>query len=308
MAGISLWNRCNNKCIMCTNPPDFQLKENSKNYQFDKIIFKIKNFENLALFRAGKDNLTLTGGEPTLHPNFLEILTWIRHNFPRSNVVLLTNGRMFYYKDFTKKVLSFPNLTIEVSLHGSKSIHDKITRTKGSFKQTVSGIQNLLKYLKPSQKVGIRTVILKQNYKHLNDIFCLITQKFPLISQVVLIFPEYEGLCKFAFSRVKITYREIQKEIIQVVKKWQDKVPEIRLYHFPLCALPFELWRFAWRTLGEDEVTFLPKCDGCLYKNYCLGIHKEYVKMVGEKEFMPIKNRVVIQPGESFYHPISGVF
>ena len=68
------------------------------------------------------------------------------------------------------------------------------------------------------------------------------------------------------------------------------------------------LWKYTWRTLPKYEVTFLPRCKDCLYKKYCLGIHKEYLKKVGGEEFQPIKNKYLIKETNNFYHPIQDVF
>ena len=310
MPDICLWNRCNNHCVMCTNPVGFQSEENAKNYSYKKFIERIKR-SGLYL-KTTKDNINLTGGEPTTHPYFLELLKWLRKNFPENRIVLATNGRRFSYPWFAKRVLEIENLVIEIAILGpNEKLHDAITRTKGSFEQTIQGISNILQYRKLKskfQELELRIILVKQNYKIIGEILSLIYNKFPLADRVVIIFPEPEGVCKVNFQTVGLTYKQVKKEIVQVMKKWKDKFNDLRLYHFPLCTLPSTLWKYTWITQRPEEVSYLSICDRCLYRKYCCGIHGNYLKIVGKKEFKPIKESFNFRIGNNPYHPIIGVY
>ena len=68
-ATIEILNFCNFKCIHCYN-------------QNLKSCFLIKEtFFNLidSMVKLGCKNITLTGGEPTLHPNFEEFYRYCNH-------------------------------------------------------------------------------------------------------------------------------------------------------------------------------------------------------------------------------------
>ena len=131
MPVICVWNKCNSNCIMCTNPSDFQAKDPYQDYSFEQLkqrISKIQIFDKKG--NLVDDKIILTGGEPTIHPNFFEILAFIREKYPPVIIELDTNGRRFCYPYFTKRVLSFGPVNIYTSLHGYDSkTHDAITRT-----------------------------------------------------------------------------------------------------------------------------------------------------------------------------------
>jgi len=304
MVDICLWNRCNNNCIMCTNPIGFQNSQDAKKYTYEKIIERVKGFKER--LRITKENINLTGGEPTIHPHFLELLKWFRNNFPQNRIVIATNGRRFCYSSFAKEALKINNVIWEVSFHGwNKKSYETITLAPNGFNQVVKGIYNILKYRNDSHEVELRIVIIKQNYQSLDKILNFVYKHFLGVDRVVLMFEEIEGRCEKNFKFVGITYSEVKNILEKNVKKWAGKFKELRLYHFPLCVLNYSLLKYVWRTLSKDEVSFLPICQECLYKKYCLGIHKGYLKMVGGNEFRPVKKKMNIKlDGRNYFHPI----
>lgn len=297
---ICLWNKCNNRCVMCTNPKDFWESDIYTQEFLEKRLLDLKKElkEN--------DSILLTGGEPTIHPKFLEILRFIREHYPQHHIDLLSNGRRFFYTEFATEVMKISGLTVAVALHGFNSrTHERITRSPGSFQQTLVGIKNILNFKSPGlgQLVEIRVVIHKLNYRDLTKILKLIKKEFGQADRVVLIFLEVEGRGSDNFAKVGLTYAKF-KPYLEKIYPFFGKFNELRLYHFPLCVLPPKFWSYTWRTLPQHEVDFLPSCEKCSYKNYCLGIHHGYLEKVGEKEFRPLEKNIKIKPSGNFYHPI----
>jgi len=304
MPDIAIWNRCNSHCVMCTNPFTFQLEE-SLPYSFDNIK---QRWSNVRL--KSNDVVGLTGGEPIIHPDFFKIIHWFRTQYPKNKIAIASNGRMFYYQSFIKNLLKINNLLVEIAIHGyDERSHDMITRVKGSFKQTVEGIHNIFRYKNNSQELEIRIIITKLTYKNLDKILAFVKNEFDVeqIRDITLIFMEMEGQAKDNFNIVGITYKEVMKYLPQVVNEWVSQFNDFRLYHFPLCVLPPKLWRYSWRTLRGEEVMFLPRCNKCSFKKYCLGIHRDYLTLIGDKEFKPPK-KIKIEKSNFSYKPINNVF
>jgi len=297
---ICLWNKCNNRCLMCTNPSDF--------WESDVYTqrFLEQRLRELKKDLAAADSILLTGGEPTIHPKFLSVLKFASQNYPDHRLDLLSNGRRFFYEDFTQEVMKTPNLVVAVALHGFNSqTHDRITRSAGSFEQTLQGIRNILNFKneKLNQVIEIRVVISRLNYRFLTKILKLIKKEFGQADRVVLIFLEVEGRGSDNFAKVGLTYAKF-RPYLEKIYPFFGKFNELRLYHFPLCTLPSKFWPYVWRTLPEYEITFLSACSQCLYKKYCLGIHHGYLEKVGPREFRAIKNNFKIKSSKNFYRPI----
>jgi len=302
MPVICVWNKCNSKCLMCSNPSEFQSRDSYKDYGFDALKQRIDKI-NLV-----DDKIILTGGEPTIHPEFFKVISYIRKKFPNMIIELDTNGRRFYYPEFVKKLFSFNKINILTVLHGfNAKTHDAVTRAPGSFSQTVEGIKNVFKYKNLGlHNIELRIVVTKLTYKYIEKILTFAKKEFPEFDRIVIIFMEMEGQAKKNFKAVGLTYAEFQ-DYIPKIAKWIPKFKEFRFYHFPLCIINYRLWKHTWRTLPDYEVTFLPECKNCLYKKYCLGIHKDYIEKIGAKEFKPIKKKYIIKETGNSYHPIKNV-
>lgn len=80
---VQMTNKCNCGCTFCSN-------SNFKDYDFDKEKFK-------EMFQVLKHNyiiakVAFTGGEPTLHPDLVEIVDYVRNNLTKSEIVINTNA------------------------------------------------------------------------------------------------------------------------------------------------------------------------------------------------------------------------
>jgi len=303
---ICVWDKCNNNCLMCTNPDrPWPAWDGSFDYSYESLIKRIKKSEKEI---KTYDSIYLGGGEPTLHPAFLKVLNFVSKNFPKQRIKLLTNGRKFLYRDFTKEVLSITNnLDIELSIYGpNKKAHEAVTRASNSFEQTMQGLKNLLDYKKEDQLINVRFVITKLSYKSLEEFLKLMGERFSSTDRIMIIFWEVENQAVKNIKAVKVTYNQVSPYLGKLYPLLGN-FKEIRLYHFPLCALSEKFWPYVWRTLDKDEVIFNSSCAKCQYRKYCLGIPKEYSKHMGIKEFKPIKENFNIKERKNIYQPILSI-
>ena len=304
---IGITQVCNNKCVMCTNPDSrFETWDGDFDYSLEGIIGRLSKYRK---YLDKQEILYLTGGEPTIHPEFVTILNYLRENFSKKPVTFFTNGRKFSSKDFAKKVLAaHDNLELEISLCGSnKVVHDGVTRIPGSFNETLHGLRNLLLLKKKSQKINIRFVVTKYTYKKISAFLKMVHQYFPMIDRITIIFWEVEGQAIDNNEMVKISYTEVAP-YLEAIKKYENKFRELRLYHFPLCSLDSSLWHLTWRTMDQDEVNYEGSCKKCKYKKYCLGVPFGYQKMYGNAEFAPfLKDIVDIRESNNAFKPIDKV-
>ncbi len=302
-----MWNKCNSNCVMCTNPTQF--KEGEVDFSLKTIRQRLINHKKTDKEFIGdnsSDKFYLTGGEPTLNPDLYKIIKEINIFFPRNEVSLLTNGRTFYYEDYVKKILSLENLNeIIIPLHGhDRKTHDRVTRSVGSFDQAFLGIKNVFKFKRDDQKVEVRVVISKFNYKGIDKILSLLEKHFYKANSIPVIFMEFEGQAEDNHNSVGIKYSDF-KESFKGLEKFIDTLPGLRFYHFPLCTIPEIFWPITWKTLPDYEVFYGTNCSQCLYKKECLGIHKHYNEIYGGAEFVPIKKKVNIKKSGNFFKPFA---
>lgn len=272
--------RCNNNCISCINYR--KAANSSRDRDWDSIKKILKK-----LGGKGLTHLDINGGEPTLRRNLPEILEYVSREYPGIEMKLLTNGRMFSYGDYTRKIasLGLDKFTLTVNLYsGDPKINDAITRSPGSWDQTVAGIKNLLEY---GFATELRIVVNKLNYRHLPEMAKFINN-------------EFFGLLSVDFVNMKVT-GEARKNRNFVLVKYTKSVPyvqravdalkehqNVRLFHFPLCILNGKYRNLAKGVTIDHDITYAPKCGSCKKRKECPMIWKSYLEIVGSSEFEPI--------------------
>ncbi len=131
---LALTFRCQNNCIHCYAGGPHQTEELTTE-QWKAVIDR--------LYDIGVFIATFTGGEPTMREDLPELLQYAQN---RGIVTgLVTNGRRLkdkgYVETLEKVGLDFVQITLES--HEPK-VHDSITGAKGSWKETVEGIKNVV--------------------------------------------------------------------------------------------------------------------------------------------------------------------
>ncbi len=146
---LALTYRCNNSCIHCysSSPED---REELSTEEWKLVI---RRFHEL-----GVPQITFTGGEPTLRGDLPDLV----EEAQRLGMVtgMVTNGRLLTEELVGRLVsagLDFAQVTLESS---DPEVHDSITRVRGSWKETVEGLKNLLKH---DIYVSVNATLLRRN-------------------------------------------------------------------------------------------------------------------------------------------------
>lgn len=149
---------CNNHCTFCldTDAHNGVMRDNNE--------IKIQIVEGR---KKGAERLILSGGEPTMHPNFLDFVKLGRLAGYRK-IQTVTNGRMFAYPEFLATAAKNGLDEITFSLHGhTPKLHDALVGVRGAFVEETKGLHAAL--ASNAFIVNIDIVINKQNIRHLPD-------------------------------------------------------------------------------------------------------------------------------------------
>jgi len=154
---VRLTKRCNNGCLFCLDS-DSQDGSMMPTAVVEEQIRKGRE--------EGGQRLVLSGGEATIHPDFLRFLelgrklgyTWLQ---------TITNGRMFSYAKFAAAALAAGLQEATFSMHGhTPELHDRLVGVPGAFSQSLAGMRNLLGRC----VVNVDVVLNRVNIPHLADI------------------------------------------------------------------------------------------------------------------------------------------
>ncbi len=166
---LELTPLCNNRCPGCFNVfiedaatrPMHNVRPTLAARDWRVILEKIKPYAS---------RLKLTGGEPTLHPEFeeiVDILTQLELSFS-----LFTNARWRNPARLLAHLGQTPQFAgFLISLHGaSAEVHEAYSGVHGSFAETVENIQRATAQ---GFNVATSTVITRQNYNQLGAVIQL---------------------------------------------------------------------------------------------------------------------------------------
>ncbi len=283
MKGVDTGNKCNNNCIMCT-----QLRPS---FSKTKIEQKMHNKEDLERqIKEAKDwqGIVFTGGEPTIRKDLFEIIEFVKANYPKKRISLLTNGRMLSYESYGKELEKIGLNELIIPLHGhNRALHDFITQTDGSFEQTVKGIKNLRESRMTRE---IRIVVHKLNYVYLPEIAAFISKELPFVDKIVFLYFDAIGSGSVNKKRLHIPITDVAPFLEKAFKELGKAGKKARIYHFPQCTLPKSIREKVYgKTVETQRICFAKECRQCSYVNKCPGIWKTYKSNFGLQEFKPVK-------------------
>lgn len=155
---VSLTNKCNLKCKYCFVAHSHRGQGHMKKSTFHKLIENIKELKTKRVFFAG--------GEPTIHPEFIEFCEIIKENIPFPTII--SNGQ--WSEPYNYNILLNTFSLIEISVECGNEEMYETQRLNGSFIKLRENIINLWKQkqqLKSNAMIQIRLMIhpSNQNYK-----------------------------------------------------------------------------------------------------------------------------------------------
>ena len=149
-AYLELTYRCNWRCVFCYNPR-----------HFDRRGLGLAEWEEVLddLRALGTLSVTITGGEPLTHPEFVAIAKAARDR--HFSLRIFTNGTLVG-DEVADAIAGIRPLAVEMSLHGAcAETHERVTGAPGSFPAMLRGLERL-------QTRGV-PLVLKSLLTNLNE-------------------------------------------------------------------------------------------------------------------------------------------
>lgn len=129
---------CNLACKHCWIKPGFD--PHQKSSSFMKLEYIAKAIQEGK--PMGLSSMKLTGGEPTLHPQFREIVSMIAE--ARLSITIETNGTLID-QELARFLKQHNVVHVSVSLDGSDALtHDTLRAVAGSHEKAIAGIKALV--------------------------------------------------------------------------------------------------------------------------------------------------------------------
>lgn len=146
-------DRCNARCLHCygnTAASGQESSPESLSHVLDQFLGLLDTLDSRRPAGRTGAQVTITGGEPFMHANCLDLLDTLSMHKKRLGIAILTNGTMIDDRLARYLGLLGPAFT-QVSLDGDRLTHDSI-RGAGNFDRVCEGVRLLVKR-------NVRTII-----------------------------------------------------------------------------------------------------------------------------------------------------
>lgn len=259
---ILLTERCNNYCLMCSQPP----KDIDDSWIIDEVLMAIP------LIDPSTRNINITGGEPTLLGNdLLRIIRLAKSYLPRTALHILSNGRRFSDRNFTADYaeINHPDIMVGIPLYSDLStIHDYVVQADGAFDETIKGI---LRLKEQRQAVEIRVVVHKQTCERLPQLAEFIARNLTFVDQVVFMGLEMTGFTRANIDSLWIDPIQYKKQLYEAVSYLSDSRIKTSVYNHQLCLIDDRIWSFSVKSISDWKNEYFDECLGCSKMSSCGG-------------------------------------
>lgn len=263
---LRLMSRCNERCVFCMVEDEI---DQSDDVSCDAAVDAIRA-------QAPGTIIEFFGGEPTIYPQFLELVQEARRlGF---DCAIATNARIFHSKSFTAKMAATgaEHLYVRTSLYGDNApLHDALTRTPNSYVQTAKGVANLLDENILTQ---VNIVIMKENYRQLSNMVKIIRDwgvskiKFGNLMSLATCMPH------------AVRLKEVKPYLEAAIVEAESYGLSVTVEKTPLCCaggridlLSTEREAFGGRRAFDEEGA----CANCLVGRWCDGLDPDYAQAFG---------------------------
>jgi MoaA/NifB/PqqE/SkfB family radical SAM enzyme len=307
---IQLGHMCNNRCVFCVSGQSTAMGEAGP-MPAEPILARLRDAR-----AEGIGKLTLLGGEPTLQPEFFDVVRGaVELGF--DEVVIFTNGVKTARPSYVDEVLALGGgvLSWRISLQGATgAAHDRTTRKLGAFQRIRASLANLAER---GQRVSVNMCVVRSNYESV--------EHFP-----GLLLPYGVRQLHLDMMRPLDAGQRTEDEMRAMLPRYSDMVPslarmvagfpagfDVNIGNLPYCVAPelahvihhdgqhtltvavdsidtvSEPWD-KYRVKRRDKVK-PPRCATCVFDPQCSGVFETYQRFYGLDEFQPVTRERLVR-------------
>lgn len=243
---ISLTDACNLRCVYCM-PEDMHFRHRDELMSDEEILYLVKIAASL-----GVTKIRLTGGEPTIRPNLVEIVRGIVQTPGIKDIAMTTNG------------LLLPKLAKPLAAAGLKRVNISVdTLDPVKFRQLTrwGDLDDVWSAIHAAEEAGLLPIklnsVVVRNFNDSQDMIDLarLTLENDWEVRFIEMMP-FGEITDFQQTNV-VTYHEMRERIEQVFGPLEEAS-----YDFVDPSRPFRI-QGAMGTLGFISSVTEPFCQGC---------------------------------------------
>ena len=284
---LHLTYTCPERCVFCS--------EEDRMARFRKFPVTWGRVARVLRTHAqrGVTNVHFTGGEPTIHPRFVEACQLAKKLGMRTSIGSI--GTMMSREDFARRALPYLDEAL-FSLHGPEpAVNDALTRREGSFARVTAAMRNARR-LKPGFGLFVNTVLTRDNVERLPETVALAESLGARLVVVSNLTPEGGGGSRYV--ELSPSLETLARVLPAAASAAKDAV--VRFFGVPMCILgehrmlsndlhwdprvTVEWAAKPGKVVFEGIYSWAPdrrrvytdECDGCALKGVCTGVFDQY--------------------------------
>lgn len=315
---VSIGAVCNNNCVFCMEEDREGRYVNNSAMTPERVRWMLER-------HRGAEEVCFTSGEPTTRPELPEFVQWAKALGYR-RISTMTNGRRLSHMPYAVGLAKAGMNRFYVSIHGHTiKLHEGLTRTPGSFEQTVAGLDAIAKLARFGVELHTSTVLTDRNLPHLLEIYRFLRSHG--VHQVVFNVMQANGRANTFFDQIFPTYTETAQAFGRFLTETGEARPMAFLVDIPLCTtegivpdfnrgyverhthydlteqaiLPgfsaegraetgkgAGLVMLTRKDLDDAARSKRPECRTCRYDGQCEGVWNNYLRRRGWDEMQPV--------------------
>ena len=252
---LNLGYTCNINCRFCY----YQESMKSEKKWAEKNLTTAEAKYWLLFFRKkGKEEIDLTGGEPTIRKDILELVRYSKQ-IGYKKICIITNGIMVADCNFSKELVKQGLNDILFSIHGPNSqIHDSLTQRQGSFEKLIKAVNNMTDL---NIRCRSNTVVNGVSYESLKNTAELLYNLKIRVVNFIIFNPIVEA--QSSDSDMNLHYAQAAPYLKEVLDAYNNRFEKITIRYMPFCIMPGyeryitntpqiqydpDEWDYFWRT------------------------------------------------------------
>ncbi len=224
---LNLGYSCNIRCRFC------YYQNRMRKTSFYKDLTTKEALRRLDYIRSkGKTAVDLTGGEPTIRTDLLELIGYAK-KIGFETICIITNGLRFSDKGYASSLAGAGLNDVLFSLHGHNAeIHDNLTQVPGSYDKLLKAVDN-------ARGLGIKfrnnCVVNRLNFNSVSEHAAKLYELGFKTVNYILFNPIIDA--GSSAEEMFVPYSEAAKQLKLMIDRYQSKIPRITLRYIPFCLM-----------------------------------------------------------------------
>ena len=234
---------------------------------------------------SAKDLIVINGGEPTIHPDFYELIEKMNNNFA-SEIVVYSNGSLLV----ANQLPHTSKISFVIPIHGSKNTHDSITQKDNSYSNTIHNIQALdtwgykyrLKFIINSAMIAEKFIIndfITQNNFNPEELILARLNRTKKSDKNGVSIPPYNQLSSYIKLQMQYLNRNARIKFLDIPPCFFENELQTK----ESCDAPAFFFNDPHNNMQNrkyyKDIMIGSNCDGCADYNICKLMEKSYLTL-----------------------------